>query len=158
MAGIKARSGRKSLPKSVKVLRGTYRPGQDNLSSPISLPLTRVPRCPAHIQGSAKDAWKIVVERLIGTQVLSGVDQHALEAYCAAYGRWVDVEGLLREGRMVDADGKVSPYLKIANNSMKELRAWMLEFGATPSSRGRVSVQQPVEESDGEDWFGIRKN
>lgn len=34
----------------------------------------------------------------------------------------------------------VSPWLNIANAAMKQMRAFLIEFGMTPSSRSRVSV------------------
>ena len=51
-----------------------------------------------------------------------------------------------------------SPYVKIAEDSLKQLRAWMNEFGITPSSRSRVKVEKKAPVADTEDWFHERRN
>ena len=76
--------------------------------------------------------------------------------------RWYEAEAKLKEyGVMLAHAGNLypSPYVRIARNSAKEMRAWMIEFGVTQSSRSRVSVakvqiRRKLHDNDGRDWFG----
>ena len=90
--------------------------------------------------------------------VLANQDLHALEAYCSSYGEWRLAKGQLRKYGMVhkgkDGAMVVSPYVKIAEDAKKQMRAWMNELGITPSSRSRVKVEKKAPVSDPEDWFG----
>ena len=87
------------------------------------------------------------------------MDLHALEAYCVVFARWHDAESQLHTyGVMLSRDGQLfpSPYLRIAEDALKQIRAWMTEFGITPSSRSRVSAvkRERVLDPDERDWFG----
>ena len=94
--------------------------------------------------------------------VLTEADLHGLEAYCLVYARWQDAEKQLQtHGVMLTKDGRffASPYLKIVEDSSKQMRAWMIEFGITPSSRSRVKVEKnEPPKLENEDWFDERRN
>ena len=47
----------------------------------------------------------------------------------------------------------VNPYLSIANKAMLQIRAFLTEFGMTPSSRSRISAQPPNEEDEFEKFM-----
>ena len=85
-----------------------------------------------------------MVKLLLGLGLLTDVDRAALAAYCQAWARWIEAEEAIREhGMVVETDkGNLiqSPYVGIANQAMKQMRAFLVEFGMTPSSRSRVSV------------------
>jgi P27 family predicted phage terminase small subunit len=112
--------------------------------------------------GEGKKAWVRVGRVLLDMGVLTGADLHALEAYCTVYARWKDAEAHLQQnGVMLSNAGKLfpSPYLKIAEDNSKAMRAWMTEFGITPSSRSRVSVERKKSAiPDNEDWFNEHLN
>ena len=162
MSGTPGHSGRKPMTKAQKLLAGTYRRDQDNLNAPYLPPLERLPRCPAHIKGEGQKAWGRVGRLLLNMGVLTEADLHALEAYCTVYARWQDAETHLQQnGVMLSNAGKLfpSPYLKIAEDSSKAMRAWMTEFGITPSSRSRVTVERKESAIlDNEDWFNEHSN
>ncbi len=166
MSGVKGRSGRKALPRAVKELSGTFRADQHNVNEPILGALVTAPRCPGHLKGVAQKTWREMAKLLVSMRVLTAVDLCALEVLCVVYARWYEAESKLKEyGMMLISAGRVypSPYIQIAKNSEKEMRAWMLEFGLTPSSRSRVSVakvetpSRPLD-SDARDWFGDHRN
>lgn len=89
---------------------------------------------------------------LVGMRVLTDSDMTALAAYCDAYGRWLQAREILNaEGLITDTgtgSQKVHPAWTIANQAMTQMRAFMVEFGLTPSSRTRVSVEAPAEKSE----------
>jgi P27 family predicted phage terminase small subunit len=78
--------------------------------------------------------------------------QAALALYCQAWGRWIEAEEALKKhGTMVKSPNGFpmqSPYLSVANKAMEQLRALLAEFGMTPSSRTRLSVNPQEQEPD----------
>jgi len=82
--------------------------------------------------------------RLLQAGLLTEIDGPALMGYCIAYGRLLDAEAKLREyGSVMKAPGghlAHSPYLAIANKALEQMRAMLVEFGMTPSSRSRVQA------------------
>ena len=157
MSGVKGKSGPRYKPTQAKRLAGTLRADRVNSNEPVGPVLGKMPRCPSHLNGEARKTWSRVGRALIDTGVLTGVDLQGLEAYCVVYARWQDVETQLKlYGVMLSQDGRLfpSPYLKIAEDCLKQMRAWMTEFGITPSSRSRVTAQKKEPSNPGgEDWF-----
>ena len=162
MPGVKGKSGRKTKPKVLKELAGTFRADQHNENEPIMPALDIAPRCPAHLKGEVRKTWQRVGRLLAKTGVLTQADLHALEAYCVVFARWQDAEtNLTTYGVMLTRDGQLfaSPFLRIAEDSLKQMRAWMVEFGLTPSSRSRVKVEKKEPPKlDNEDWFNDHRN
>ncbi len=77
--------------------------------------------------------------------LLSRADRPALAAYCTAWSRWVEAEAMVKKfGAIVKSPEKgfpmKSPYLSIADQAMETMRKLLVEFGLTPSSRGRIKV------------------
>jgi P27 family predicted phage terminase small subunit len=161
MPGVKGKSGPKHKPTILKELAGTMRDDRRNVNEPDLPALDRVPRCPAHLQGEARKAWRQVAKWLTDMRVLTEPDTHALEVYCDIYARWVHATEQLRTfGVMLSKDGNLfpSPYLRIVETCSQQMRQWMGEFGITPSSRSRVKAEKPANDDNLEDWFGIHKN
>ena len=158
MAGVKGRSGGKAKPRAAKELAGTFRKDRHNLNEPTLPVYEKAPGPPTHLTGDARKAWHRVAEILTTMGVLTEADLQALEAYCVVVARWQDAEAQLKQyGVMLTKGGSLfpSPYLRIAEDCLKQMRAWMNEFGITPSSRSRVKVEkkEPVTPG-GRDWFG----
>jgi P27 family predicted phage terminase small subunit len=83
------------------------------------------------------------------------IDRAALSAYCVLWSRWVDAEAKVREkGSIVrGSEGPVmNPYLRVASRTLEGLKAMLVEFGMTPSSRTRVAAS-PVGDDDDDDRF-----
>ena len=158
MPGVKGKSGPRPLPKLLKELKGTYREDQDNLNAPEPPILKRAPKCPDHLTGEARKTWNRLGKQLQTMGLLSNVDLDALEGYCVVSERWREAEEKLRQyGMMLSKDGMLfpSPYLKVAEESLKQLKSWMIEFGITPASRSRVSVEKKPETKVGDQYFEI---
>ena len=76
----------------------------------------------------------------------------ALAGYCDAWSRWVEAsEGLQKHGMLVKGrlagEPVRSPYLAIVNQSLEQMKGFLVEFGLTPSASSRIHVEKPVEES-----------
>ena len=102
--------------------------------------------------------------------LLTKVDRASLAGYCAAYSRWVRAESVVtelgftyeyevygRQGQVIDHKIEVRPEVKIAQDSLKQVRMFCAEFGLTPSSRGKMQVPgAPPGEDEMEQLLGRR--
>lgn len=146
--------GRKALPTAIKELRGgskTYhRKGNDQ--EPKVPGYKIAPRPPKHLDDVAKTEWRRIAPMLCDAGVMTKVDRSGLEAYCVAYATWVHAtEQIQKHGMLIKSPNGYptqSPYLSIADRAAKEYRAWLVEFGMTPSSRSKVKAAGEKEEKD----------
>jgi len=153
--------GRKPKPTKLKILEGN--PGRRplNLNEPDPLPIA--PECPDWLPDEAKKLWHRLAPELERIGLLKIIDGIALEGLCVSYAIWKKaVEFIKKNGTTYriprkDKKGKVKsvyiapfPEVAIANQSLKQIRAFATEFGLTPSSRGRILL--PWEE-DYDDEF-----
>lgn len=174
MPGVKGRSGgHNRKPTRLKELAGTLRPDRANPDEPTPEILVKAPPCPTHIVGDARKEWRKRSRILVEMGVLSRADLVALEVYCTIYARWLAAQARLDQYGMVighqpklDSDGNVvqeawfepSPFLRIVDESVKQMRVYLSEFGMTPSSRGRVKAVKPPVSGDGIDEYLFGKN
>lgn len=153
--------GRRPLPTAMKVLRGN--PGKRPLNAAEPVVPAKVPLCPAHLDAEAKREWRRVVRELKRAGLLTSIDRAALAAYCQVWSRWVTAEIKVREAGTVVRSPKgfpmLNPYLSVANRAMGQMRAFLTEFGMTPSSRSRVHADgSTVPDEMEEFFFGDRRH
>jgi P27 family predicted phage terminase small subunit len=135
--------GRKPQPTQLKVLRGN--PGRRplNRAEPAPAPaLSLAP--PAWLEGEAVTEWHRLAPVLHRLGLLTEIDGDALASYCQTWARWREAEAAIRKYGMV-LKGKngfpvISPYVAVANRAMAHMKALLIEFGMTPSSRTRVKT------------------
>ena len=141
--------GRKPTPAAINRLRGN--PGKRAQREDIPRVKGGIPECPPHLIKDARAEWRRVSVLLMTAGLLAQVDRAALAAYCSAYARWIEAETILRgSGLLVKAWGGLpipNPALKIADRAMSQMKAFLVEFGMTPSSRQRV---QPINPNQGD--------
>jgi len=81
--------------------------------------------------------------------ILTAVDADALAAYCELHARWVEANEKIREDGLVIKSPSgapvQSPYFKISAITFDAMKAMLVEFGMTPSSRARVKSTKPKE-------------
>jgi P27 family predicted phage terminase small subunit len=145
--------GRKPKPTILKALAGN--PGKRKLNEPIA---AGIPDCPEFLDAVAKEEWRRCVKVLAEMGVLTKADRSALAAYCVAYSRWVEAEGLVKKfGTIVKSPEKgfpmKSPYLTVADQAMENMRRLMVEFGMTPSARSRLRLADMCPAGDEFDRF-----
>lgn len=145
--------GRKPKPTRLKLLQGN--PGKRPVNRREPQPAAQIPDCPEHLSEVAKHEWRRVAVELSRLGLLTLVDRAALSAYCCVWARWVEAEDHLKKtGPVVRSPSGYpiqNPYLAIANAALSQMRAFLIEFGMTPSSRSRVTGPpaegvDPVEE------------
>jgi P27 family predicted phage terminase small subunit len=132
----------------LRLLEGN--PGHRPLNKNEPKPQPATPRCPRHLSAEAKSEWRRVTPLLSTLGLLSRIDRAALSMYCEAWGRWVEAEEALKKyGVMVKSPNGFpmqSPYLAVANKAMEQMRGLLTEFGMSPASRTRLSVQEQSDE------------
>jgi len=148
--------GRKPKPTYLKVLSGNA--GKRPLNRDEPNPVPDVPECPEILSANAKEEWARIAPRLAALGLLTQIDRGALAGYCFHWGVWeVAMEHVKEEGPVVYAKTGfplVNPWLAVANKSMAEMRAFLAEFGMSPSSRTRVrTTRRQSGRSDDERFF-----
>ncbi len=145
--------GRKPIPTNLKILAGN--PGKRPLNDKEPKPKVELPQCPAHLTGEARREWKRIGERLLKHRLVTELDAPALAGYCTAWAIYVAASTKLRKSGGLALTLKapsgypmVSPHLAIVNQALKQMRAFLVEFGMTPSSRSRVQAAEPDDEDD----------
>jgi P27 family predicted phage terminase small subunit len=110
-------------------------------------PAVKLPPCPPHLQGEARKEWRRLGRQLLQAGLITDVDRGALALYCKAWERWIEAEqNLQKYGTVIKAPTGFpvqSPYLAIANKAMEQMTRMLVEFGMSPSSRGRVTAAPP---------------
>jgi len=125
-----------------------------------------LPHCPKHLKGIARTAWKFWCEELTAMKLDARPDAQMLEGACVAYARAVEADRLLettglvviqpildKEGKMIGEKVKTHPAVAISNASWRNLRSFCSEFGLSPISRTRLTLEKP--DSSDVDLFAL---
>jgi P27 family predicted phage terminase small subunit len=148
-------AGRKPKPTHLKLLQGN--PGKRPINPNEPKPPAELPPAPAHLGDVAKEEWERMGKQLLALGLLTSIDRSAFAAYCVVWARWADAEEALKKtGPVVRSPSGypiISPFYTIANQSLNQLRSYLVEFGMTPSSRSRTSVRSGEEADPLEDFL-----
>jgi P27 family predicted phage terminase small subunit len=134
--------GRRPKPTALKQLQGNPGKRPLNLNEPQ---FGGLPKCPGHLDKNAKAEWRRISKELSAVGLLSAADRAALSAYCAAWSRWIAAEESIQKFGTVIKSPKSgypiqNPYVSISNTALDLMRKFLIEFGLTPASRSRISV------------------
>jgi len=144
--------GRKPKPNVIHIATGSKNVRKNELTptSPIGKP-------PTILEGRALEEWSIQVAELEAIGIGTKIEATALACFCLAVQQLEDArEEVKRNGLVVFTErGAVkNPAVTIMNSAMTQIRAFAIEFGMTPCSRGRVKVTPPAKESK---WAALKK-
>ena len=135
--------GRKPLPTALKKLKGN--PGNRPLNQSEPEPEVCIPDPPEVLSEDARIEWDRLATELDDLGLLTAIDMALLALYCQAFGDWKDARRQIEAtGMVVRAPSgypMVNPYVTIANKAIEQMRTLATEFGMTPASRSRISVQ-----------------
>jgi len=140
-------------PTKLRVLEGN--PSKRPLPRNEPDPDPAMPECPDWLMDDAKEEWERVAPELNRLGLLTKVDRTALAGYCQSYAKWKQADEWIKENGTVYAirgsDGGVkylqqAPQVSIANQCLKQIRAFCAEFGLTPAARARMEL--PNERED----------
>lgn len=155
------KSGPPRRPTALKLVEGTYRADRAAKNEPK--PEIEIPPCPPHLIGEARKEWDSITPELERLGLLSRIDHAALEAYCDAYGDYIDASYLCatkdsqdrkiiktsekikhdKEGNVIERTGgnfMENPYFSIKKRCMEIMKGFLIEFGMTPAARSRINV------------------
>lgn len=173
--------GRKPKPTQLRVIQGN--PGKRALPKREPKPELGAPDRPIPLHGHASAAWKLASEKLQRVGVLTELDGLALAALALSFQDFMQArEALARPvyepcaeasdalAAVVAEAGSLSyvsatnsgvimrsrPEVAVIADADRRLRAWLTEFGMTPSARSRVHAVKPedTDEDVGQKFFG----
>jgi P27 family predicted phage terminase small subunit len=152
-------AGRRPKPSHLKLLQGN--PGKRPLNANEPKPPVELPPPPDHLNEAARKEWNRLGPQLVKLNLLSAIDSSAFAGYCVLYSRWVEAEEMLaKTGPVFKAPSgypQLSPYYTIANQCLAQMRQYLIEFGMSPASRSRTTVNNGEKEDSLEDFlFGAR--
>jgi P27 family predicted phage terminase small subunit len=144
----------KPKPTALKALHGTLRKDRMVVNEPQP---TGTATCPRHLNAVAKTEWRRISKELRACGLLTAVDRAALSCYCTAWSHLVEAEEKLATTGLVVISPTgypiQNPYLGIANRAAELVHKFASEFGLTPSSRSRISINPgAVKKSNWDEW------
>ncbi|MGE3840062.1 MAG: P27 family phage terminase small subunit [Vicinamibacterales bacterium] len=175
MAGNANSGGHNKKPSHLHVLAGTFRSDRHgDAESPD--PPQATPKPPKKLTGEAKAEWDRMVARLVTSKTVTTVDDAALYQYVQLFAETEQINKDHAETRrmrdelkklaasklngadLVDAIGhivKLQQALAKQSQQLRQghmaLRQYLVEFGMTPSARGRVKMtnKKPADPKSG---------
>lgn len=158
--------GRKPKPVSQQIALGDPRKrGKNKLQEQKDAEIKAtpgLPSCPKHLSGKARAAWNFWAKELQLMNLDCMPDAMMLEGACVNYARAVEADfivnrdGLVLEISTIDEDTgerrilrtQANPAVTISNNSWRLVRSFCSEFGLSPVSRQRLTIETPEKETD----------
>jgi P27 family predicted phage terminase small subunit len=132
-------------PTRLKVLRGN--PGKRKINGAEPVPLRGLPECPERFKGAAREAWLFLSEQAKAMGMDFRIDSLSLAGACQAYGRAIDADAVIDSlgPTFTTPNGYVQqrPEVSIALQNWKMFKAFATEWGFTPASRSRLSIELP---------------
>ncbi len=121
-----------------------------------------LPPCPRHLRGRARAAWGFWADELRDMDLDRRPDAMMLEGACVNYARAVQAdlilndEGLMVEEWALDKETgkrillrmKSHPAISVSSNAWRQVRAFCSEFGLSPVSRTRLSIEKKDQVED----------
>jgi P27 family predicted phage terminase small subunit len=130
------------------------------------------PTPPVWLTGHALDCWERVGELLVKRGQWTADSEVALAALCNTFAEWVELsEDLRTNGRFQRVRIKsakpgsrdkgsymerVRPAVAAFQDADRRLKGWLVEFGLTDASRGKVTMQKPKDEDDVLARYGLQ--
>jgi phage terminase small subunit len=172
MPGVKGRSGgHNAKTVGAHKLQGTFQKVRHgSIRNPE--PPSGAPERPKEMQGDAAEEWDRMLDRLRQSKTLSGVDGGALYQYCQMFAetealviRQLEISAsvdILEESlgdfkgpELLAAFQELTKMRKLESGYTSQIRqgrmgqrVFLVEFGLTPASRGRVKIPDQKPEKD----------
>lgn len=152
--------GRKPTPSHLKLVRGN--PGKRAFTKGEPKPRRERPSAPSHMSDKARETWGYVSGILDRMGVLTEADAIALEMLCEAYADYLAARKAITDFgsnyyETVSESGSVMhrahPAVAVVQDADRRIKAWLAEFGKTPSSRSRVKGNGEKEEDPADRFF-----
>jgi P27 family predicted phage terminase small subunit len=147
--GGKGSGGRNRKPTAVKKVQGN--PGKRRLNKREPKPKPGMPAMPVGMPVEACAEWQRMAPILEKMGVLTVADGPALAAYCKLHAQVLQAEAAIKKYGIVLAtlDGETgvavlrkNPAVTVKSESLRLVKAFLLEFGLTPASRSKLTVTE----------------
>jgi len=141
--------GRRPTPTSLRILKGNPQRRPINGAEP-TIPAGDLPEPTEELDAEGLKTWARYVPILLGAGLATPADAPALTALCQKWSEWVAIQRRLKvEGMIVVRKGIPvrHPLAQQADVIAAQLKAYFVEFGMTPASRSRISVNVPKPKS-----------
>jgi P27 family predicted phage terminase small subunit len=149
--------GRKSIPTSIKKMRGTLQPSRTPEGGEmVPVKVTRPPDPPEWLSRDGKRVYRKMAGALNGTGNLATIDLEALAAYANEMGLYIELERSIRLGRSERISGystkagdlieNPSVTHRMAREALREAMKIGVLFGITPSARAKIptGIENPA--------------
>ena len=141
-------------PKPTKLRTLAGNPGKRRINPNEPKPKRARLSCPRWLSADGRRAWRELVPLLDGMQVLTTADRMALTMLCDAYSEWLTAREVIQdkgetyETETTNGSVKYSPRPEVAHaaDAWRRVKSMLAEFGLTPASRSRLSVESPTED------------
>lgn len=139
--------GRKPQPSHLRLVKGN--PGKRPMNAAEPVAVRERPSPPAHVSDKAREVWGYVSALLDDMGVLARPDAMALEMLCEAYADQLAARATLKEfgssyyetrNEAGSIMHRAHPAVAVIADTDRRIKAWLAEFGMTPSSRSRINV------------------
>lgn len=145
-------AGRKRLPTSLKILKGTMQPCRTNDNEPIIPIIKELPEPPEYFSAYARKIYLETGLELINNGILTKIDFDMFLIYVGELAQYRDAQMQIhRTGRVLKVNNRplLNPYVRVASESFAILIRVACEFGITPAARSKVSaIQKKYEPGD----------
>ena len=130
-------------PTALKILEGN--PGKKPLPQNEPKPAPIMPDPPTWLDAEGKKFWETYGPKLNLLGLLTEIDGPAFTAICERYALYVKcVKTLKKKGLIMETESgyeQQRPEVSIAKNALADVKAFLTEFGMTPSSRSRIDLK-----------------
>lgn len=154
--------GRPRTPTKSKIIKGTFRKDRAPEHEPEPDLVEQYPKPPSGLPRDGRRMWKRLAKELVDKRILTVVDLEALEVCCMNYGIYRELYRAVTTVRGDDGSKRkrtIAEYLLGRNSqtmpeyvamtkAMYTFKAYLVEFGLTPSSRSRLDIPEPKDERD----------
>lgn len=142
--------GTKPHPTALKLLEGDKHTERINQNEPK--PGDPCLEYPDYLIDEAKKIWNRYALPLKNLGIFKQTDEFSFATLCQECGRYVELQKIITETGYITTNikngDKAIPEMAMARECLKNIRALMVEFGMTPSSRSRISVEENSGEVD----------
>lgn len=133
--------------------------------------VSEAPEAPSWLDGHALDCWHRVGALLIKRGQWSADSEVSLTALCTTFGEWVELaQDIKANGRFQtvrtragagtdDEAGymeRVRPAVAAFQDADRRLKGWLVEFGLTDASRGKVQAEPSSEVDSVLERYGLQ--
>ena len=104
---------------------------------------TYLTRCPSLLRGAAaREEWKELAPVFWSRGLLTQLFRRAFEAYCLAWGDYLEVEQEITKLGVTGDKQELSQLSARSRQSFNLARKYLAEFGMTPAQRARIISQE----------------